>query len=244
MIKQSRPIILLTRPALQSARFAAELASDGLDAEVLISSLFRLRFLPCFAPQPKPLAVIFTSESGVAGAVAAGLVQQGQPAYCVGTRTAQAAAQAGYVAHDAQGDWRDLAAMVQARCPRAVLGLFCAADAPAHLETALKNAGYTVQRLPVYTQDVIDLTAQARELLAATNPIILPVFSPRSAQVLSHQVQGARAPLWLAAISDASLAAFDAPYVNKIVADRPNAAAMRDATRKLLHAAQQKRPNP
>ncbi|MDZ7905509.1 MAG: hypothetical protein U5N55_06855 [Cypionkella sp.] len=63
-----------------------------------------------------------------------------------------------------------------------------------------------MQRLPVYTQDVIDLTAQARELLAATNPIILPVFSPRSAQVLSHQVQGARAPLWLAAISDASLA--------------------------------------
>ncbi|MDZ7905508.1 MAG: hypothetical protein U5N55_06850 [Cypionkella sp.] len=81
----------------------------------MISSLFRLRFLPCFAPSLKPLlAVIFTSESGVAGAVSAGLVQQGQPAYCVGTRTAQAAAQAGYVAHDAQGDWRDLAAMVQA----------------------------------------------------------------------------------------------------------------------------------
>lgn len=234
MMKQSRPTILLTRPAPQSQRFAGQIAAQIGAVDVVIAPLFQPRFLAIPQPDPAPSAVIFTSETGVDGAVAAGHTGQGRTAFCVGSRTAQAAKEAGYVAHDAQGDWRDLAALIQAHCPRGPLAFFCAVEAQAHLQSALDSAGYQVQRLEAYAQVPQDFAEDAQAILAQDAPVILPVFSPRSASVLSAHVQQAAAPLWLAAISAASAAAFTAQTHGQIVADRPNAAAMLLAITKLL----------
>ena len=233
MMKQSRPTILLTRPLPQSERFAREIAAQIGHVPVMISPLFQARFLQQ-PPRAAQGAVIFTSETGVAAAVAGGHVRADQIAYCVGSRTAQAAAQAGLNPLDAKGDWRDLALLIQSHCPRGPVTFFCAQDAPIHLEAALAGAGYVVARVEVYTQDILDLSAAARKVLRGDAPVILPLFSPKSAQVLAQHIPQKLAPLWLACISAACLSSFDAEYARSAIAHRPNAAALLDAIGNLL----------
>lgn len=233
MMKQSQPTILLTRPLPQSERFAREIAAQIGHVPVMISPLFQARFLQQ-PPRAAQGAVIFTSETGVAAAVAGGHVCPGQIAYCVGSRTAQAAAQAELNPLDAKGDWRDLALLIQSHCPRGPVTFFCAQDAPTHLETALGHAGYVVARVDVYTQDILDLSAAAAEVLRGDAPVILPLFSPKNAQVLARNLPYSPAPLWLACISAASLSAFDGAYARSAIAHRPNAAALLDAIINLL----------
>ncbi len=240
MIRQSQaadpaPIVLLTRPLMQSQRFAGELALRYGAVQVVISPLMAPRVLPQ-PHSPAAAAVIFTSETGVAAAAESGLWQTGRPdiAYCVGTRTAGAAAAQGFSTRDAGGDWRDLAALIAADGAKSPLIFACARDAPHHLQTALKALGFTVLRCDVYAQDPQPLTAQARAVLAGANPVLLPLFSPRSAAQFCAVSLHPNAPLRVAALSENVAKAFSLPVQSLRVADRPNAAAMLDCIGGLL----------
>ncbi len=227
MTQQSRPNLLLTRPDAQSQRFAGEVAARFGAMEVVISPLLVPRFLPATPPSGMD-GVIFTSETGVAAAVAAGVRAQGEPAYCVGARTATAARLAGFDARDAQGDWQDVAALIMREGGQKSLAFLCAREAAHHLQTALTVAGHTIARIEVYTQDILPLNEQARALLAGARPVILPLFSPRSAQVFCAQAQPT-APIYLLGLSVAVTDAFTLPFARKAVAHRPNSAALLDA---------------
>ena len=69
-------------------------------------------------------------------------------------------------------------------------------------------------------------------------PVVVPVYSPRSARLLAGMATGARAPLWLVAISDAAAAAWTAPAARRAVADQPSGRAMDAAIRAMLAAEQ------
>jgi uroporphyrinogen-III synthase len=227
MTQQSHPSLLLTRPDAQSQRFAGEVAARFGAMDVVISPLLVPRFLPVTPPNGID-GVIFTSETGVAAAVAAGVQAEGAPAYCVGARTAAAAQTAGFDARDAQGDWQDVAAMIAREGGQKSLVFLCAREAATHLQTALTVAGHNIERVEVYTQDTQSLNPQAQALLTGVRPVILPLFSPRSAQVFCAQAQPT-APIYLLGLSSAVVGAFTLPFARRAVAHRPNSAALLDA---------------
>ena len=75
----------------------------------------------------------------------------------------------------------------------------------------------------VYDQLPQPLNEPALKALAGRAPVILPLFSPRSAGLLSEQAMDARAPLWLVPISPAAAARWQAGQARMLVADTPDA---------------------
>jgi len=232
MIRQSRPTLLLTRPMAQSLRFAADAALRFPALPQVLSPLLAARFLPVPTPSAPYGGVIFTSETGVEGAVRAGIAPQ--LAYCVGAQTAKAAQSAGFDAISAGGDWRDLTQLIITAQPKAALLFLAAQEAPNHLQNALAKAGLSVERANVYAQDPVPFSASALALLAQDQPVLVPLFSPRSAQVFCAAAHGLKAPLWVAALSDNVAAALTLPVQRIITAHRPNSAAMLDAIGALI----------
>lgn len=214
--------VLLTRPEADSRRFAALLP----DLPVLISPILRIVPVPHDrARLAQAAGFVFTSAHGVAAAGHGG----GRPALAVGPRTAAVARDAGFIVTEGPGDASGLLDMIAAS---AVPLLY-----PRGRHVAQK---LPVEDIVVYDQEPLPLSDQAMELLAATGPVILPLFSARSARLLRaamppHPV----APLLLAPISRAAMAGWNdvaavAEPARVELATEPNSDAMRAAVIRLL----------
>lgn len=215
-----RPPVLLTRPEADSRRFAALLP----DWPVVISPILRI------VPVPHDAAVLAEAPGLVftsAHAVAAAGPGQGRLALCVGGRTAQVAQAAGFRVRAGNGFADSLLPLI------AAAGLPLIHPHGRHLARDLPVPG-----MVVYDQQALPLTAQAGALLAGPDPVILPVFSPRSALLLGQAAGAALAPLWLVAISPAALAAWPGPAARQRVATSPDAQAMRAAIGQIARAEQ------
>lgn len=234
MARQSRPIpILLTRPPEGSRRFAADLHRALPDSPIVQSPLIAPEFLAPPLPPGPFQALVFTSETGVEGC------QRAYPgadlprhAYCVGGRTAQAAADAGFLPRTATGDAEGLLALILADAPGGRLLHMAGQDLRVNLTERLNSAGIETLCLTVYRQSAHPLTDTARALLTGSAPVAVPLFSPRSAQLFcaAYRDCGGRAPLLPVALSAAVAAAFDLPAAAACaVADRPEATALLQA---------------
>jgi uroporphyrinogen-III synthase len=91
----------------------------------------------------------------------------------------------------------------------------------------LAALGLPAAEAVVYDQRPQPLTPAARAWLAGARPVIVPLFSPRSAALFAAEAAGAAAPLRIAALS-AAVAAAAPPAALLAVAARPDAAAMSD----------------
>lgn len=239
MTKQSQPpTILLTRPLAQSQRFSAELRAELGPLEVVISPLMRTEFLdPPISPRGFS-AVIFASETAVAAALslnhAPGLPHR---AFCVGDRTAAAARAAGFQATVADGDAKSLITMILASGNPPPLLLLRGEDSTGQIAGSLNSAGLETVSAIVYRQSACHLTELAAQRLLSPEPIVLPLFSPRSARLLIDECAriGARSPMQIAALSDtvADAARSLAP-IGLQIADRKDSPAMVQAVAKLL----------
>lgn len=226
---------LLTRPAWQGMRFAAALRRRFPDVEVVESPLLSPVLMQPDLPGGLFDAVVFTSETGVASA---GPYRGRLPrlAFCVGDRTAQAAREAGFDARSAAGDADALVALlVHLRLGRLIH--LQGQDSRGDVALRLNAAGVETFGVVTYRQEAQPLTAQAQTLLRGSMPVLAPVFSPRTARLLSQAAQDARAPIWLAALSEAVAEAARMPTQRCIVAARPNADAMLAAIDALLEPA-------
>lgn len=79
----------------------------------------------------------------------------------------------------------------------------------------LRAAGLAVEARMVYRQVELPLSDTAHALLQGEAPVILPLFSPRSARLLAGQIEPPRAPCRIVAISTATAQAwtFDTPII-------------------------------
>lgn len=204
--------LLLTRPAEAAARFAKQARAAGWLGPILCAPLMRIVLAP---PDPQALqqagSLIFTSRHGVAAVQAVGAgdrLARDLPVACVGPGTAQAARAAGFatILQPAGGDARALLQMLRDRpLPEPILHLRGDHAAMA-LADELQRAGIAAQQCICYSQDALPLSVQAHNLLRGPDPLVLPVFSPRSAQLLLTALAaapGLAAPLHLVAISEA-----------------------------------------
>lgn len=233
MPDNAKPLILLTRPQAQAERFAAALhGQTGGAVEVLIAPLLRIDLmdLPEF---PDSAALVFTSENGVA-AYAAGGGAPGRRAYCVGDRTAEAAREAGLQACSAGGAADDLVALIAAEAPACPLVHLHGRHVRGAVVAALRAHGFAITGRVVYDQIALPLAAAARGALLSGQEVLVPLFSPRSAQLFAKAMpDGAKCrPV---CISPATRATLPATLGNRaIVAEAPTGAAILKAVARQL----------
>jgi uroporphyrinogen-III synthase len=235
MARQSHPPrILLTRPAAQSRRFAASVRrAVALPLRITISPLMRPVLLPDAVPGGPVAALIFTSETGVA-AYAAQPQRIAAIAYCVGDRTARAARNLGLRVVSAGGDAEALIALLKRASPPGALLHLRGRDARGDVAPRLVAAGLQAAAAIVYDQAPCPPTPAALRLLRGTAPVILPLFSPRSARLFAASVT-ATAPLHIIAMSPAVADALPPSVPDRLViAQHPTAEAMAAAVKEWL----------
>src|SRR5690606_25414204 len=175
-VKPVRPILFLTRPEMQSRRFAEEFrARFGADWPVVIAPLTEIVRLGPALPADLPAHVVFTSENAVA-AFAALSPDRTALAWCVGPRTEAAARAAGFATRLGPGDGAGLARSIasdpsvrQVLYPRPV---HAAGDIPG----ALESAGIETVPVVVYDQREQPFSGAASAVLAGSVPVLLPLF--------------------------------------------------------------------
>ena len=216
------PVLLLTRPRADADRVLSALGP--FEGRVIVSPV--LRIVAQGGTVPEGAAVILTSAHALEGVT----VPAGTVAWCVGDRTAEAARAAGLEARSAGGDAADLIAMIRAAAPKGPLvhlrGEHVAADVVGALD------GFDVTERVTYRQEAAPLSEEARAALDGADPVLLPVFSPRSALAL-RDIAGRAAPRHVVAISPAvaeAAAALDPASVT--VAETPDLSGMVRALRR------------
>ncbi len=208
MARQSRaPVILLTRPLPQSQRFAAQMSARWPDVTCVVAPLMAPTFLTPKWPEANFAALVLTSETAVEAArrISATGIPLPTRAFCVGDHTATVAQAAGFDTLSARGRADDLVALIAAHPPAGPLLFLRGQDTTGDLEYRLNLAGTETVSAIVYAQSPQPFSPQATALLQGDDPVIVPLFSPRSAGlfVMEHRRILATAPLWLAAISPA-----------------------------------------
>ena len=223
-MQEPAPVVLITRPEAAARRFAAQIEALGL--RHVIAPLLRIAPLPHDTAAVRDAkGLVFTSENGVRFAGPG----NGRPAWCVGPRTAEAARAAGYDVTEGPGDAAGLIPLIGDLGPGWL-----------HPHGAHVAARLPVPGIVVYDQQALPLPPGGAALLRGAAPVILPLFSPRSARLAAGAAQNARAPLWIVPISPAAEAAWAGAWtggpLRSEVADRPDAEGIVRAIRRLLDA--------
>ncbi len=229
-VPDQTPALLLTRPREQSEQFATDCRKVlGRDANVMITPVLDIRYRDVAVETNGMAGIVFTSENGVR-ALAARTEVAGRFAYCVGDRTAEAAESLGMSAISAGGAVEDLVALIRRAHPEGPLLYVHGADVSGNLAEALKADGIVLQSLVLYDQVPVGLTDDALNALRGDRHVLLPLFSPRSAELVGQAAAGATAPLAIVALSPAVAEAWSGPLpMETVVAPRPDAPAMLDA---------------
>lgn len=214
------PTLLLTRPDAESRQFAATLPQ----VPAVISPIMVIVPVAYDAARLAGAeGFVFTSGHAVASA-APGL---GRLALCVGQRTAEIAKAAGFSVIEGPGDAEGLVPLIEQSPVRLIhpRGRHVARPLP-------------VEDVVVYDQVARPLSTQAQRLLGNPGIVIAPLFSPRSARLLAEAAGGARASLRVAAISQATLDAWDGPSDRLVCAGTPTAKALTVAICELIRKEQ------
>jgi uroporphyrinogen-III synthase len=237
------PPFLLTRPEDQNTRFAGELALRfGPGIRVIGSPLLELVDLEVdLAPllsEPGVSGLVFTSENAV-HAFRRKSAQRDLCAYCVGARTAAAARAAGLQAVSADGDAAALVALIKGLGVTGQLIHLRGAHSLGGVAATLRLVGIAAIDAVIYDQKPRKLSDPAISLLAQDEPVLLPVFSPRTALLFAQAVASLcpKAPILAAPISAATAQGLAGlPLAGMQIAAEPTAAGVLDALAALIAA--------
>lgn len=166
--------VLVTRPAPDNEATAAALAARGFAA--LLAPMLVFQPLPFRDDAARARGVILTSANAVRAIGAQPILQrlQGLPVFAVGTRTAQAAREAGFAdVRTADGDAVSLRELIaaDAAMKRGTLLYLSAADVSRDLAGELGLRGVKVAALPVYRMAALDDFPQAVRDAFAQNAV-------------------------------------------------------------------------
>lgn len=212
-------LLLITRPPEGAERLLELMRADlGQVPPHVVSPLLRIVPVPleCEAAGD----VVLSSIYGAARAAELGF---SGVAWCVGDTTAEAARKLGFTAHSAEGDARDLLALIRRHAPHGRLSHVRGTHSRGRIAATLSDEGIACADLIAYDQQALPLTDAARAALSGEQRLVIPLFSPRSARLFSEQVAKMPAKADYIAIS-AAAAAFLPDHTR--IAARPDMASM------------------
>ncbi len=217
--------LILTRPAERSEDFAASLPAETVrHLRIHIAPVLAIRSLGTVPDLSPYRGVIFSSASAV-GLVTA---PPGLPAFCVGTRTTEAAAQAGFAALLSGETADDVVAALREAKPDAPLLHLHGQHTRGDIANRLSSAGIETKSASIYAQDEVALPARIVTLLKESAASVVPLFSPRSAMLFARQIGQPPKTLHLIALSAVVAEAIPDDWETPVyIADAPHAEAMR-----------------
>ncbi len=194
------PTILITRPEPSGAAFAKQLQKAiGAKAKVILSPVLQIE--PCGElPDLAPIChLVFSSRHGVE-AFARLSDRRDISAYAVGDATAQAGRDIGLSMTACGGNVHQMLKRICQDAPKGPFLHVRGEHTTGNLAQDLNRVGLETYEAVIYRQRSLSLTKEAKECLLKKAPVILPLFSPRSARLV---LEGAvvKAPLFVAAIS-------------------------------------------
>lgn len=194
--KHPQITLLLTRPQLGSDAFWQALP-DALRRKLMpvISPLVRIE--PTNMPVPDG-DVVFSSANGVLS----GPAGNGRKAFCIGAITTAAATEAGWDAQHIGNTADELVSHLIKITPKSPLLHLSGTHTRGEIAPRLTAAGVQTRNIAVYDQILQPLSDKARDLLGRGNPVILPLFSPRTAHQFAKEFNG-HAALHIIALSPA-----------------------------------------
>lgn len=231
------PTILITRPEPSGAAFAKQVQKViGAKAKIILSPVLQIEpwgELPDLAPIRH---LIFSSHHGVK-AFARLSDRRDIAAYAVGEATAQAGREIGLSVAACGGNARQMLERIRADARPGPYLHVRGEHTTGNLALDLNLAGIETTEAVIYRQRAAGLTEEAKESLRKKAPVILPLFSPRSARlVLSGAV--VQAPAFVAAISQNVADEIPTGLAQEVViAQEPTAPAMLAVVHRLFDAA-------
>lgn len=204
----------------------------GAGPQIILSPLLKIELLPIEQDVSNYQALIFTSENGVRAYVKS-QGHAGLPAFCVGERTAKAATDAGLKASSANGSADELVALVQDADLNGPLLHIRGEHTRGNIAQRIDAQ---VDEAVAYRQAPVNLTDEAQSGLQGDRVVILPMFSPRTAQLFFKFSTKRSAQLHVVAMSEAvkEIVLGSNPPENTtiLVADTPDAMAMLHAIKR------------
>ncbi|QMU59301.1 MAG: hypothetical protein GKR98_14565 [Boseongicola sp.] len=222
--------LLLTRPLAQSEEFLASCEGElGVRVPVVISPILRISDVGEIPNLESYQTIIVTSGNAVARLGREGILA-GRNVACVGEKTAQAARDHGATARALGADVEAFIAASQSLEGRCLYlrGRHVSVD----LVERLAEIGINCDEVAIYDQIAQPISKAASVILSGDVPIVAPIFSRRSAQLLAAHCQD-RKGLSVLAVSDAVAKEWTGSG-RVIVADEPTSEAMCAATIALL----------
>lgn len=224
-MSQPEPVILLTRPAAQAREFASLL---GANARVILSPVLEITNFTKQIDAADYASFVFTSQNAVRAA-ATFLDLNCKHIYAVGQKTADIAAEQGALVTVAEGTADSLVKAILADSPTGRLLFLRGRHITGDLAKALNDHGIVTEESIVYEQNAKELTKAALSALKGKEEVVLPLFSVRTATILSDRMSqiSVRAPLTLIGLSNAVTKAWAGPQPKDVlVAAQPTAANM------------------
>ena len=225
----------MTRPEADSQRFVS-----------MLPPLTLARLKVCMSPAMEivPTAgglrigdnhgLIFTSANAVATAAAL-TDRRDLPCFCVGARTTEMATDAGWSATQRGATAEALVQSLIDAPPDGPLLHLHGVHTRGDIAKQLTAAGIPATGQVIYDQKLRSMSPEVVAVLQGDLPVIIPLFSPRSACHFAQQYRAA-APVYLAALSPAvaaPLAHLKATALH--VSEAPNSAAMVDLIEKVVN---------
>lgn len=226
------PVLIITRPAPQGAAFANAVQSQWAGPlRVVLSPLITIKPISVDMDLGAVTGFVFTSVNGVAATEDLAL-PSGLTAWCVGPKTAMRAKQAGFVPIIGPGDAAGLTHLIAKQALTGTLAHIRGRYSRGAICDELGTLGIRCFDIVAYDQLSGGLTVDAKNAVKGKDPVLFPLFSPRTSTILSKQGPFL-AETHVVAISDAArdAAAFSAKTAQ--TAEQPNETAMITAT---LHA--------
>lgn len=219
----SRASLILSRPIDDSLAFAQKI-SVGDHIDVIHSPLLEIVRTNSSPDLAGVEAVIFTSRNGVRFAGPA----RDMPAFCVGQRTTQEARDAGWQAEMLGETVKELQSALLSKKPEGPLLHIGGVHRRGKLAQIFTEAGIETRKIDTYDQRPLPLNGAARSALNREGPVIVPLFSPRTARQFASQASGT-APLHVLAMSAAVLKETETLHATtRQVASAPTQEAMVD----------------
>jgi uroporphyrinogen-III synthase len=212
--------VLISRPKNDAEVLRRALLAQNKDAHVIVAPVIEITSVPFKAHKDHFDAYILTSKHGVPAAVKFAV------ALCVGDATAEAATQAGLQAISARGTSRELVTLAQQSGFSKLLYLR-GEHIHGDLEKDLNLAGLDVESSIVYRQEACAFSPEVQYELAQLKMICVPVYSARSARIISQNLRSFEGEIIVVAISKVAASGWSGSNPDRIIlAQAPNSEAM------------------
>ncbi len=179
-------ILLLTRPLDGNERFCLKIKHLLYKCEILDSPIQKIEFLPGLSKVNKNAVLIFTSANGLRAAEKQNLTNN--RCFVVGKNTKKIAVSFGYEVLGVSKDQENLLKLIKSKKPTESLVHIRGKHTVGNLCASLKKSEFSCLEIIGYNQEPLKIKKQNLHKIQSGRPVILPIFSSRSAKLLQSNI--------------------------------------------------------